>query len=218
MSTTDHLSDTSARADNGGSNHGGSNRGGPSLPGLGSVPLRALGGAALALLVVVILGVRFVASRQPAPSASSLPGAAPIVGHPAPDSVLLSLDNQQVHLTSFRGKIVVLNFWYASCPPCQLELPTLEHTWQQDASRGVVIVGANTEDTASSISSYDKAVGLTYPVYIDQGGQTVITYGVTATPTTFVIDRAGIVRAKIEGPLTGNTLANALAPLLSSGK
>lgn len=184
---------------------------------LAALPLRPLLGAALAVLVVVLLGVRFLASRQTA-SVAPLPGTAPIVGHLAPDSILLTLDNQQVHLTSFRGKIVVLNFWYASCPPCQLELPALEHTWQQDASRGVVIVGADTEDDAGTIASYDKQVGLTYPVYRDSGGQTVITYGVTATPTTFVIDRSGVVRAKIEGPLTMASLTAALAPLLASSR
>lgn len=182
---------------------------------LAALPLRPLLGVTLAVLVVVILGVRFLASRQTA-SVAPLPGTAPIVGHLAPDSVLLTLDNHQIHLNSFHGKIVVLNFWYASCPPCQLELPALEHTWQHDASRGVVIVGADTVDDAGTIASYDKAVGLTYPVYRDPGGQTVITYGVTATPTTFVIDRSGVVRAKIEGPLTMTSLTAALAPLLAA--
>lgn len=182
---------------------------------LATLPLRPLLGAALAVLVVLILGVRFLASRQAA-SVAPLPGTAPIVGHLAPDSTLLTLDNQKVHLSSFHGKIVVLNFWYAECEPCQLELPALEHTWQQDASRGVVIVGANTEDDAGTIASYDKTVGLTYPVYRDPGGETVITYGVTATPTTFVIDQSGVVRAKIEGPLTMTSLTAALAPFLKA--
>lgn len=184
---------------------------------IAGLPVRSAVGLALAVVVVLLLGARIVTGLRSS-SGTVPPGTAPTVGHLAPDSTLLTLKNQQLHLDSFRGKVVVLNFWYAECPPCQLELPTLEHTYQADATRGVVFVGADTLDDASTINNYTASVGLTYPVYLDSQGQTAITYGVTATPTTFVIDQSGVVRAKLVGPVTMQSLGKALAPLLAASK
>lgn len=183
-----------------------------------SLSVRSAIGLGLAVLVVLILGVRLISSIQTS-SASSVPaGTAPTVGHHAPDFVLYNNKDQPVHLSNFQGKVVVLNFWYAGCPPCQMEFPTLEKTYQADAAKGVVIVGADTHDDAPTISSFTHKIGLTYPAFRDMNGQTVVMYGVTMTPTTFVIDRSGVVRAKLVGPVTHESLSKALAPLVGGSK
>ena len=88
----------------------------------------------IAVLVVVTLALILKALLTPAaagPTGNQTPGpAAPLTGHYAPDATLVDLSGNQVALSSLRGKVVVLNFWYAACEPCRLEMPALERYYQ----------------------------------------------------------------------------------------
>src|SRR5262245_20069745 len=67
--------------------------------------------------------------------------AAPLVGHYSPEVTLHDLNDRPVPLSHYRGQVVVLNFWYTACAPCQFEMPVLEHAYQAYGRQGVVVVG-----------------------------------------------------------------------------
>jgi cytochrome c biogenesis protein CcmG, thiol:disulfide interchange protein DsbE len=147
---------------------------------------------------------------------SGTPGpAAPLVDHYAPNATLLDLHNKRVTLSSWRGKVVVLNFWYVACQPCQSEMPALQKAYDADYSKGLVVVGINTSDDAVSITQFVKALGITYPILRDIGQRSTIEYRVDDTPTSFIIDRQGVIRYRVIGPLDQSTFATDTSLLLS---
>jgi cytochrome c biogenesis protein CcmG, thiol:disulfide interchange protein DsbE len=179
-------------------------------------------GISLALVTAATLAWALL---SPAPASSTLPRArqtpdltpAPIVGRPAPDVTLLDLSNNQVRLSSLRGKIVVLNFWYVACEPCRYEMPIFERLYHADSGRGVVIVGVNIVDDAQTASSFVAQLGIDYPILRDRGQRAVLAYQITKTPTSFVIDRQGVIRAVLPGAITDSAALDAyLSPLLAA--
>ncbi|HEV8193934.1 MAG TPA: TlpA disulfide reductase family protein, partial [Ktedonobacterales bacterium] len=109
-------------------------------------------GAIQVLLVVVILlrGLLTpVATSTPGgSSADATPGpAAPLAGHYMPDATIRDLNDKLVALSSYRGHIVVFNFWYAACPPCLIEMPALENVYLTYEKQGVIVVGIDMVDT-----------------------------------------------------------------------
>ncbi|MGH2514289.1 MAG: TlpA family protein disulfide reductase [Ktedonobacterales bacterium] len=175
--------------------------------------------AALAVVAtVLILGRALTTPAQSSPaSASATPGApAPQVGHYAPDATLLDLANRQVTINSLRGKVVLLNFWYVACQPCQYEMPALEKAYLSYASKGVVVVGVDISDDAQTISDFIQRLGVTYPILRDVGERVTLQYRLTATPSSFFLDRQGVIRYKQVGPLDTATLNTELAALLKA--
>jgi len=141
--------------------------------------------------------------------------AAPLVNHYAPNATLVDLHNKRVALSSWHGKVVVLNFCYVACQPCQYEMPDLQKVYEAEYSRGLVVVGINTSDDATSISRFLKDLGITYPVLRDVGQRTTIEYRIVDTPTSFIIDRNGVIRYKVIGPLDKATLNHDISSLLA---
>jgi thiol-disulfide isomerase/thioredoxin len=110
----------------------------------------------------------------------------------------------KVTSSSFAGKIVVLNFWYSSCPPCRLEAPSLEKLNQKYSAEGVVFLGVNVEDTAPTALTFEKTHGVTYPSILDadEGSVRLAFHGKispNAVPTTLIIDAKGRVAARFSG-------------------
>jgi peroxiredoxin len=111
----------------------------------------------------------------------------------------------------YAGKVVVLNFWYASCPPCRAEAARLEKLNTTYSPQGVVFVGVNVQDTSSTARSFEKAHGVTYPSILDadDGAMRLAFAGKispTAVPTTLIIDARGRVAARFSGLITSPSL------------
>jgi thiol-disulfide isomerase/thioredoxin len=141
---------------------------------------------------------------------------APFVGHVAPDVTFLDLANNRVALSSLRGDVVVLNFWYTACDPCRYEMPILERVYHADKAQRVVVVGVNITDDAQTISTYIGQLGIDYPVLRDLGQRAVIAFQITSTPTSIILDRHGVVRARAVGAFTDTASLNRLiSPWLS---
>ncbi|MFM2353954.1 MAG: hypothetical protein RLZZ608_1360 [Actinomycetota bacterium] len=104
----------------------------------------------------------------------------------------------------YRGDVLVVNFWYAGCPPCRLEAPDLEALAQQFAPDGVSFLGVNILDQAPTALSFAEEFGVTYPSILDvNDGSVRLAFagqvGPAATPTTLVLDQQGRVAARISG-------------------
>lgn len=173
----------------------------------------------IGLVVAVVIGLLIKGLLTPAPAANTsnqgtpLP-AAPLPGHFAPPITVVDLSGNTVALASLRGKIVALNFWYAACEPCKIEMPALQHSYDKYKSQGFVVLGVDMADDATTTSAFVREVGITYPVVRDQSLQTVTAYNVTDTPSTFFIDRDGVIRAQVTGALDLNKLDTTIAGLL----
>lgn len=174
----------------------------------------------VAALVVVTVGLLLKGLLTPAAPSAATKGAtpgptAPVVGHMAPDITLRDLSNNPVTLSSLKGKVVALNFWYAACEPCKLEMPALQHAYDQYQSKGLVVLGVDVVDDPATADDFVHAVGVTYPVVRDVNLRAATIYRVTDTPSTFFIDREGVVRYRVVGPLTTSTLNTDVTALLN---
>jgi cytochrome c biogenesis protein CcmG/thiol:disulfide interchange protein DsbE len=134
-------------------------------------------------------------------SRNSVPG---VLGHAAPDFSLPTLAGAgPAQLSAWRGQVVVLNFWNDWCIPCQQELPDLKqlNTDHVDdplfAYAGIVHEAHSRRD----IVDYVRAEKIRYTVAFDPGSSAALDYGVTGQPETFVIDKRGVVRNWISGPI-----------------
>lgn len=105
------------------------------------------------------------------------------------------------------GQVVVVNFWYASCPPCRLEAPDLEALSQQFADEAVRFVGVNIYDQAATSLAFAEEFGVTYPSIVDvNDGAVRLAFAgqvaPNAVPTTIVLDAQGRVAGRVSGLLT----------------
>ena len=125
-----------------------------------------------------------------------------------------AVDGSRVDLADLRGKVVVLNTWFASCGPCRTEAPDLEAVWQEYSALNVQFVGINTYDTADIADAFQRSHGITYPSILDaKSGQAMLALrGVApqATPTTIVLDTEGRVAARASGVVSAVTLSDLL--------
>jgi thiol-disulfide isomerase/thioredoxin len=117
-------------------------------------------------------------------------------------------------LSQYRGKVVALNFWATWCVPCRAEMPALERAQQQYRDRGLVVLGVDFQEQDSEIQAYLNEVGVTFPSAVDRTGEVTRQWRATGLPTTFLIDREGIIRDVRVGAFTDEMLADRLAPLL----
>lgn len=118
-----------------------------------------------------------------------------------------TVDKASLDLADLRGDVVVVNVWWSGCAPCRIEMPMLvELSKTLDAE----FVGINTQDaSAEAVRAFERSVGVTYPSYFDEGGETLLAFGPRfsprAMPTTLVLDREGRVAAVITGAIPSKT-------------
>jgi len=137
------------------------------------------------------------------------------IGSVAPNFTLSSPDGKRVNLSGFRGKAVMLNFWYATCPGCLQEMPGMQkfYATQQAAGKHFVILGVNVLDVAQTVAQFVQQHGLTYPIVLDENQKVLALYNVSDTPTSYFIDGKGIIRSIVVGPVDDTTLQRDVAQI-----
>jgi cytochrome c biogenesis protein CcmG, thiol:disulfide interchange protein DsbE len=139
----------------------------------------------------------------------------PLLGRPAPDFALRTLDRDRVvRLGDLRGQVVVVNFWASWCAECRVEHPALSAAWNRFRDAGVVFVGVAFQDDHANALAYLAGTGTSWPVVADPGSRTALAYGVYGIPETFVIGPDGQVAAKQVGPVTYAQLVREIIRLL----
>ncbi|HXA79148.1 MAG TPA: TlpA disulfide reductase family protein [Candidatus Acidoferrales bacterium] len=119
-----------------------------------------------------------------------------------PKDFPLTLNGRPAHLSDLRGKVVLLNFWASWCQPCIDEAPSLNTLQQRIAPLGGTVLGVNIgiEDEESAYEKFLKTYHIDFPTYRDDTKLLAASYGTTAYPETYVIDRKGRLDRKIVGP------------------
>jgi len=120
------------------------------------------------------------------------------VGEPAPDFTLTNLEGEQVKLSDYRGKGILLNFWASWCEPCKVEMPHMEKQYQLLKEQGIVILAVNIQESHLAVSTFAKRNNLTFPILLDTDKSVTNRYGIGPIPSTFFIDQNGIVVSKVE--------------------
>jgi len=118
-----------------------------------------------------------------------------------------AFDGSTVNLADFRGQVVVVNTWYAACPPCRAEAPDLVAI---DARADAQVIGVNGRDDAGTGLAFERTFAVTYPTIDDQDGRAIAALqglvALNAVPTTLVLDPEGRVAARIIGRADPSTL------------
>jgi peroxiredoxin len=114
----------------------------------------------------------------------------------APDFTLKDADGKTVHLSQYRGKVVLLDFWATWCDPCRLEIPWFIDLQRKNKDRGFEVLGVSMDDEGwEVVKPFMKSVGMNYRVVIGNDETTQLYGGVDSLPSTFLIDRQGKIAA-----------------------
>ena len=117
-----------------------------------------------------------------------------LAGQTAPDFTLTALDGRTIHLSDFRGKAVLLNFWATWCEPCKVEMPWFVELQKEYGADGLQVVGVAMDDASQEdIAKFATSLGVNYPIVVGKEGVGSAYGGVQFLPETFYIGRDGKV-------------------------
>ena len=136
----------------------------------------------------------------------------------APDFSVLDAEGKQVLLSSLRGKPVVLNFWASWCGPCREEMPDFQQVYTLYQGRVhfmMVNLTDGSRETQGKAAEFVRRNGFSFPVYYDTKQEAVKGYGITAIPTTFILDADGMVVSQSQGVLHKEALQKTLEQVLA---
>jgi peroxiredoxin len=124
----------------------------------------------------------------------------PHVGSAAKEFTVQDSDHQ-VSLNQFRGQVVVLNFWATWCPPCNQELPSIMDMQNRLRGRGIVVLGVSIDVDGDAYHRFLKERNVNFVTVRDPEQKVANMYGTSMWPESYVIDRQGVLRRKIVGPI-----------------
>lgn len=135
-------------------------------------------------------------------------------GKVAPDFVLETIEGGTVRLSDYTGQPVFINFWATWCTPCRKEMPDIVAAYDRYSADGLVVVAVNVEEDLGSASTFAAEFGMDFPTVLDFSGDVAATYRVTGMPTSYFVDREGVIREVIFGPLSGDDMIEQIEKIL----
>ena len=133
---------------------------------------------------------------------------------PAPDFSLPQLDGQTLQLSSYRGKVVVLDFWATWCDPCREETPYLVELQKKYGDRGLQIIGISMDDGPEPVRGFYQQFHMNYPVVMGTAKTGELYGGVLGLPIAFFVDREGKIQSKKIGAQSAAVLEREIQKLL----
>ena len=176
-------------------------------------PRQTLRGAAILCLLALVSGLGCGGSGAPSGEVSR--GESSSLTKTAPDFTLATVDGGTVRLSSFRGRVVLVDFWATWCGPCRAEIPNLKEVRESFASRGFEIIGVSLDDSGpEAVRAFTEEYGIDYPVVLGSQELTQQYGGIQAIPTAFLVDREGRIVERFVGFKPVATLRERIEPLL----
>ncbi len=131
-------------------------------------------------------------------------------GKLASDFTLEDLDGNSVRLSDLRGKVVFLNFWATTCPPCKAEMPDMESLYQKYKGLDVVLLGVNLGENENVVRQFVDQNSYSWTFLLDETGEVSNKYEIDNIPTSFFLDTDGIIRAVQVGRMSLETMESNL--------
>jgi len=166
----------------------------------------------LGLILIVASGYFIIrdASLQNAPSTVPVQ-----TNFPAPELTLTDLDGITHSLVDYQGQVVLVNLWATWCPPCKEEMPTLDAYYNKYRNKGFVIIAINDGDPTPDVLQFTKDYELTFPVWLDPTYMaTEDVFKTLNLPSSYVIDKNGIVRLQWVGAISNKMLEKFVTPII----
>lgn len=136
------------------------------------------------------------------------------VGSIAPSFKLNDLSGKPLSLADHKGKVLLLRFWSTACKSCKEEMPKLETIYQQLKTSGLVLIAINIKDSPEKILDFIDGMGLTFPILIGENKSAAKDFKVYGVPTSFLIDKDGIIKERFFGDLSEAETVELVKPLL----
>ena len=121
------------------------------------------------------------------------------------DFTVTLLDGTMLKLSDLKGKFALLNFWATWCGPCRAEMPSMEELYQKLEHRGFEMLAVNIMENADIVTEFIRENKIGFTVALDRNGMISRQYGIQAIPTTYIIDKRGLIISKVTGAIDWNT-------------
>ncbi|MGB9753218.1 MAG: alkyl hydroperoxide reductase [Roseiflexus castenholzii] len=177
----------------------------------------------LFLVATLLIGSVFIwttrmTSGIAAPSLTPAPGdmqPAPRIGHPAPEFTLTAIDGTEMTLSDLRGQVVLINLWASWCPPCRAEMPAIQHAYERFHDQGFIVLAVNQQEDVATVVQYMHDQQLTFPALLDSDARVGAAYQVRMLPSSFFVDRRGMIRAVYRGPMSRGMIEGTIEQLIA---
>jgi len=174
-------------------------------------------GAGLVLIGVVsaaMIGNYRPAESSPSTSSDDYSVTPSEVNFPAPELTLNDLDGNVVALADHLGSTVLVNNWATWCPPCKAEMPTLQRYYTTHATDGFILLAIEAGEPLPEVKEFVDSYQLTFTVLLDANNLALRAFRNDSLPSSYVIDRAGVVRLAWTGPISLEMLEKYVTPIL----
>ena len=128
--------------------------------------------------------------------------------------MLPQIGGQEIRLSSYRGKVVLLDFWATWCYPCREEIPHFVELHQKYADRGLQVIGVSMDDSPEPVPAFYQQYHMNYPVVMGNAKIGELYGGLLGLPITFVLDREGRILAKHVGATDAAVFENEIVRAL----
>ncbi|MEI5906841.1 thiol-disulfide oxidoreductase ResA [Bacillus spongiae] len=136
------------------------------------------------------------------------------VNDKAPDFILPKLNGEELKLSEFRGKAVLLNFWGSWCAPCKKEMPVIQDAYDQYKDQNVEVITINVNESELTVKNFFEKNNLSLPVVMDKDSEVYDAYGIYVLPTSFFLHPDGTVNRVYKGEITRENMSKWMNEIL----
>ena len=168
------------------------------------------------MTAVAILAVMLLSGCSGAAAADGARPTTAKIGALAPEFSLKSLTGDEIVLSKLQGRPVLINFWATWCGPCREEFPALVRAYKKYQDQGFVVIGVNFQDENSDagVQTFMRNTLVNFPIVRDVGERVGRMYRIDGLPTSYFIDRSGVIRDMVVGgPMTDEFLDKQFAKI-----
>jgi peroxiredoxin len=173
-----------------------------------------VGGGLVLFAIALIVFLAQGNSQAGASTGASLSTIPVEVNYPAPELTLENVNGKTESLTDYSGKVVLVNNWATWCPPCKAEMPDLKAYYEAHKDEGFTIVAISAADAEADVRAFVEQYELSFSIWLDPQNEALAAFRNQSLPSSYVVDRTGVVRLAWTGGITRDILEEHLTPLL----
>lgn len=166
-------------------------------------------------ILILIAGAAWIALSIESKGATNI--SAPQAGFPAPDFTLKTPKGEAYTLSELKGQAILVNLWATWCPPCRAEMPTIEKIYQEYKDQGFIVLAIDMtyQDDPFAVVPFVDEFKLTFPILLDETSDVASAYQLRSLPSSYFINRAGIIQeVVIGGPMSETLLRTRIEKIL----